>query len=243
MNSFSYYFGGKRAVENYIAKVKSYSPIAYWPMNEITGSDAFDHPGNGRNGAYTGVTLNQVGIGDDEPCPLFDGTNDYNEVYSISLRDAFDGAEGTLHCWAKVSAAGVWTGGSWRAIIWFQADVDNYVLVDKTNTTNQLRFAYNAAATYDAVLDTSLNGSINWFSAGITWSASSDEVKAYINGSQAGSTRTGLGTWAGNIASATTCVGATSTAPSGVWDGYLAHGFLLDYAATAAQMADLAVVP
>lgn len=35
------------------------NPVGYWPLDEVSGTTAFDRSGNGRNGTYTGaVTLN-----------------------------------------------------------------------------------------------------------------------------------------------------------------------------------------
>ncbi len=48
----------------YFRKVLSHRPIAYWPLWEASGSVAFDLAGNALHGAYTGVTLGQVGVGD-----------------------------------------------------------------------------------------------------------------------------------------------------------------------------------
>ena len=77
----------------YIQKVLGIEPgnlIAYWPMSEPSGGIAINAEGTAaRNGAYTGVTLAQPGIGDGNTCPLFDGANDFNNVYSASLDAAF----------------------------------------------------------------------------------------------------------------------------------------------------------
>ena len=78
-----YIEGRKVSDMSYIDKVLSYSPIAYWPVNEAGGNDMFDQSGNGYDGTYTGVTLGQTGIGDGETIGgfngnqgLFDGTTE-----------------------------------------------------------------------------------------------------------------------------------------------------------------------
>ena len=55
---------GLAAVLLYSEKVLALSPIAYWPLWEAAGAVAEDISGNGFDGAYTGVTLGQTGIGD-----------------------------------------------------------------------------------------------------------------------------------------------------------------------------------
>ncbi|MFV1969356.1 MAG: hypothetical protein ACC628_28375, partial [Pirellulaceae bacterium] len=61
-------------------------------MWEASGSISDDLSPQGNDGAYTGVTLGQPGIGDGRTCPLFDGANDYNNIYSAALNTDFDGA-------------------------------------------------------------------------------------------------------------------------------------------------------
>jgi len=71
----------------YIDKVLSIQPanlIGYWPMNDASGAVALDYSGQGNNGAYTGVSLaNAPGPDGGNSCPLFDGTSDFNNIYSI----------------------------------------------------------------------------------------------------------------------------------------------------------------
>src|SRR3990172_10333685 len=101
--------------------------LAYWMQAEGSGAVALDTSGNSRTGAYTGVDLGQAGIGDGKTCPWFDGANDYNNVYTTSLRDAFNGSEGTVAIWAKVNSAAVWTDGANRIIFRLRVDGNNYV--------------------------------------------------------------------------------------------------------------------
>lgn len=59
--------------------------IGYWPMWEGNGVVSFDNSPNGYDGAYTGVTLAQPGIGDGRYSAFFDGVNDFNNIYSAGL--------------------------------------------------------------------------------------------------------------------------------------------------------------
>ena len=224
---------------NYIGKVQSYSPIAYWPMNESSGNDALDYSGNGYTGSYTGVTLGQIGIGDGETCPFFDGTNDYCNVYSPSLSSAFDGTEGTLGIWVKAGNAGVWADGTARRMINIRVDGSNYIDIGKTTTNNRIAWNYRAGGTLETRLKDSINAT-NWFHVAITWDKTEDEVRAYYNGVQEGATLSGLGIWAGDPTSDKMVIGAFSTTPDTIWDGFLAHPAIWNIALTAAQIAGLA---
>ena len=61
------------------------SLIGFWLQNEAAGGVSFDHSGYGRDGAYTGVTLGQPGIGDGSTAAGYDGINDFNNIYSADL--------------------------------------------------------------------------------------------------------------------------------------------------------------
>jgi hypothetical protein len=67
-------------------------------------------------------------------------------------------------------------------------------------------------------------------------------MKAHVNGSQVGSTQTGLGAWVGALNSQLCSVGAASNIPQRVVDGRVAHCAILGTALTQPQIADLAVV-
>jgi hypothetical protein len=227
--------------EIYKDKVLSYSPIAYWMMAEAAGSDAIcqvDSPA--QDGAYTGVTLGQTGIGDGYTCPLFDGVNDYNNVYSTAFRDVFNGAEGTVQIWAKVIDVGAWTDGTNRKIFRFASDASNVITIQKFNTANDLYFVYKAGGVslIRIKTDTSETG---WMPLALTWSKTANEAKAFFNGVQEGATLTGLGYWANLLAPTVTMI-ACNTAANQCWDGWIAHCAVWDSALSPANIADLAVV-
>ena len=224
---------GPSAGGGYSTRVLGYSPIAYWPQWEASGTAAVCQVNAAQNGTYTGVTLGQDGIGDGRTCPLFDGTNDLNNIYTTVLRDAFNGAEGTVLAWAKVSRVGVWTDSTYRSVLALRVDASNRVRLQRTTTNNQLEWRYVALDSLSTV---------GWFHMGLTWSASGNAVKAYYAGSQTGTTQSGLGTWAGSLGSTTTVIGARSSIPNDPWDGYLAHVAIWSSALADATIADLAVV-
>src|SRR5260221_304319 len=63
----SFFVGGVGEGPTYISKIIALfgsSLIGYWPLNEQSGSVAFDFSGKSRNGTHTAVTLAQPGIGD-----------------------------------------------------------------------------------------------------------------------------------------------------------------------------------
>jgi len=234
--------------------------VGLWPMNEGYGTVAGDLSANNndgtisngdwgaypaadnaegtaaRDGAYTGVTLGQSV----SPfvCPLYDGVNDFTNIYSASLATAFSGAAGTAMIFAKVSGAGVWTDGKYGVLLKIKVDVNNQVLISKWNSNNQLTYQYKAGGTLLQTLKTSVSAT-GWINLCITWNKAGDKAICYYNGVQEGATMTGLGTWAGALSATETIVGATDTTPTNNWNGYLAHAAIWTKALTAVQILDI----
>jgi len=223
---------------NYIDKVLLIAPdnlVAYWPLWDASGPTAEDISPNGHDGTYNNCTLGAWGIDDGNTAAQFDGSNSNVNIYSAGLNADFDGAEGTLLAWAKVSGSDVWTDGALRTIIYMAVDSDNRVFIRKSTTDNTLDFYYIAGGTPKNVSPGSQSFT-SFTCLAISWSAAADEMKAFIDGVQTGSTQTSLGTWTGDLDSATTCIGAASSTPASVMDGYIAHAALWNRALDAAEI-------
>jgi uncharacterized repeat protein (TIGR02543 family) len=112
----------------YQQKVLASGPVSYWPLNETSGTTAFDLASGLNNMTYGGtLTLNQTGLRPDgNPCVLFTSAsadpNNTKATYTNSLNpDIF-----TIECWVKPTnlngqylvslqdrSAGVPGGGRW----------------------------------------------------------------------------------------------------------------------------------
>jgi hypothetical protein len=223
-----------------VLAVRPANLIAYWPLNELAGAVAGNMEGTAdRDGAYTGVTLGEFGIGDGGRAPYFDGANDYVNIYTASLDGAFNGAEGTLMAWLKVSAEAVWTDGSFREAIELRVDNNNRVVVQKKNT-NVLAWTYVAGGV--AREKTKAVTPLGWFCMGFTWSAAANQAIPYYDGVSEGAIAGAVGVWAGALAATTTVIGAYSTIPVSPWKGLIAHVALWTAPLAAAEMALLAGV-
>lgn len=227
----------------YTDKVLSYSPIAYWPLAEASGTTADNAEGTAaRDGTYNSdVSAWPVGtgIGDGNGAPTFSGDDNCN-IYTASLAGAFDGDEFTIGGWAKVSGAGDWSDATYRWMLELQgSDIHNRIYFAKTNAANQLRLHQSSNSTVKEVLSTVLAGTTAWFHVCITASVVADEVKCFIDGSQVGSTLTGLGAWSAPLNSGFGKLGMQYVT-AGVWKGYLAHWFVFDSALSPTDVGDLA---
>src|SRR3990167_858112 len=230
--------GGGVARQSYLQKIIAMfgtSLIGYWPMGDEAGTVAVDYSGNGYNGVYTGVTLGQGGIGDGLTCPLYDGANDYMQP-PAGFRTAFNGPEGTVGGWARVSASGVWSDGQSRCLASIEADANNWVRIEKTGTLNTMSFLYVAGGTSEFQTSSALAGTLNFFHWALTWSKSGEVIFGYLNGAQVITSIT-LGIWVGVPAATLTVFGSRTSTPAVIWDGTKAHDFVLNRAATPAEVA------
>lgn len=227
----------------YTEKVLSYSPIAYWPLTELSGLVADNAEGTAaRDGTYSGVTLDSA----DGPivgtrAGRWDGVNDYCNIYSASLNGVFNGAEGSLVAWVKVFDAGVWTDGSARVVVRIGADSTNYYQLWKNSTNNQLIYQ-RWSGIQDVVVQSSVSPTA-WFNMAVTWSQAADQFKAYYNGVQVGVTQTGLGAWTLALNSNLCSIGSNSIAvPANVFNGHISQVAVFASALSGAAILDLATV-
>lgn len=220
--------------------VESANLIAHWPIKELSGTNIDNAEGTAaRDATLSGVTLDSAdGPFGEERAGLWDGLNDYIDIFTSSFDTAFDGSEMSVSLWFKVSGASVWTDGSYRMMIRIRVSGNNNLLIRKHTNNNRFDFFYRADATTEQQNVGSFTDT-GWNHIVITASDADDEVKYYLNGSQTGSTDTGVGSWSGSLDSATCAIGATGTSPSQVWDGYLMYVAIWDKALSAANITTL----
>lgn len=230
----------------YTQKIIALAPAVYFPMAEAAGATVMlDESGNGRNGAYKAAgepLLGQTGIGDGRTAALFDGTNDFANMFSAALAAAIPGTTGTIICWWQIPVAAAWTDATMRTLFRVSVNASNQAQFSKNTTSNRVDWNFAANAVSKNVAKTSFSPT-TWQHAALTWKDlnNGDQMIAYINGVQEGATQTGAGAFIGTIANAV--AGASNTTPTGPWKGLAAHIAIWPTALSAAQIATLAVVP
>src|SRR3990167_6529272 len=95
--------GSLGSVPSYQTKVANLFPIAYWPLNELTGTTAVArYPSTDLDGLYVGPTLNStVGPIALDGAPLWDAANDVLNIYSTALSTTINMNTCTLSMWFK----------------------------------------------------------------------------------------------------------------------------------------------
>jgi hypothetical protein len=158
------------------------APVAYWRLDERSGTTAADDSGNGHTGAYVGrPTLGAAGgpVGSDGAVAL-DGATEYVEVpYSAALNPA---RRFSIEAWAKVTGG----GGTWRAVLTSRdasPDLTGYVLYADNDDHWQLLVGTGAKWLIVPGSAVVLNA---WTHLVVTYDTWPGQVRLYVNGALAG---------------------------------------------------------
>lgn len=214
--------GGVAAVPFDYAQVlvTNYGASEVWPLVDITSGTAIKAKVNStRNGTLTGWSL-QNGIGPfrGELTPYSNGTSNYGNILtnsgSVGLVNIFNANAISIFGWAKRNTS--WVVGNGQRIIMLQANGTNFIQIYITNVSLHFRVNYGGT-NYNLDISTQ---TMDWFSYGLTIDKTADKIIPYLNGVTE-LTQGTVGTWSGNIALA--LIGAASTVPANVWDGWLAY--------------------
>lgn len=236
-------FSGATAAQLYDTRVLATSPLRYNKLNETSGTAIVDSSGNAYTGTYSGVTLASIAspfLPDN--APLWDGVNDYADMYSASFGSAFNLDEFTFSYWFKVANAGVWTDGTARRLVSFVRDSSNFFRVLRSVTNGVLTIDRNGSGTTKTISLTSLS-STAWNCFQISASVAgggllaAGEMKAYINGVEVGTVAANIASAGTGLSSAQTLLGARIIPPDFVTSGYFSRFMIHNSAITTSILA------
>ncbi|MFN2125235.1 MAG: hypothetical protein ACK2UP_17195 [Candidatus Promineifilaceae bacterium] len=196
-----------------------YEPSLLFMQDEVSGVVSVEAV-NGYNGAYTGVDLNQS----KSPfsCPYFDGVNDLNDIYTAGLVAAFDAAKGSM---LVVAQDEDWSDSTIRDILRVAADNSNQVQVRKS-AANTVTWAYKGGGSNKFVNNNGMDSYPGWAMYALTWDTVADELKAYLNDGQTGSTQSSLPTWVGALDANNCGIGNFGAAATTPWQGWIGPAML-----------------
>ncbi len=213
----------------YKDKVLGYSPLAYWALDETSGSTAVDATGSGFDGTSSNVTWAGEAFVDGGNAPTFDGTTSSIDVFSAGLSAVYPHSAGSLMAWWLTTSA-VMNDGNQRRV--FNAEGGASYVIRKLATPATTMQLFRQARSYPFTYP----GTV-WTQGVITWDEAANFTHFYVNGSSAGSLIAGTAT--GSLSQAR--IGAQNPG-SFLWSGAVAHVAIFDYVLSAAQVADLATV-
>lgn len=188
--------------------------VALWHLNEAVSVDPVDSGPNGNDAANNGMT--EAATGYFSTGFLADDATEYIDLTDSggnTLATDFSGATGSVSLWFKATAADALTAGT---SVLFDIRVDANNLVRIGIDSGQLTFEYVAGGTASTIQGVHPSVDTDFHEYLITWSFTDDEVKAYVDGVQFGTTQSSLGTWSGTPATAT--LGSATASALGVYD-------------------------
>lgn len=214
--------------------------LAYWPLWEMAGLVADNIQGIAARDAAIDATLilGEPGIGDGNTS-IRDDLLGWVNFYTISLRAAFRGDEGTMMVWCRPNEA--WAAANSRFLMSIGCNDANRIYMRKSgaNTVHLL------GSFGGAVSQRSVGGmvTLDFFNLAVTWSAIAGQIIFYVAGVPAAPNANAC-----NWNSVTCPLAANRCGIGGYinannpWNGWMAHGAIWDAPLTPEEIAALAVV-
>lgn len=207
----------------------------YYTLGEAVGAlTADDQSANGGDGTYSTGTvpvLGESGWGDGRTSARFPSGSFLN-LYSAAFNSGFNRDEFSL-VYAFRAPSQAWWAGATHYIFDFQADGNNYFLMNVLNNT--FGVTYRGGGTSKTAAFASGAG-MDWYHVGVTVSKAADRLRLYINGLQRGVDVTGLPTFTGSFLSTRCTFGEYQTSVTGPFLANAQHLAMVNREMTAAEM-------
>jgi len=232
--------------------------VAYYPLDEKTGTTATDWKSTLDATYYADVSAmgTGAGIGDGKTAPTFSGTNSYillgTSGFSLAwLAGPCD--KGSAIAWGRVDSADRWTDATmYRYLFHVKSGVDTtvYCVFGRNQTNHQVFWRRRAAgAILEKTYTFSPAGPTTWFCQGFSWDRVADAVACYLfsantfttvySGSFGG---VGNGAWgAANNVEGANCVLGAGSATLQEWMGRIAHVAVWNAILTARQFQNIMI--
>jgi hypothetical protein len=228
-----------------VLQTQKASLIQVLPQNEATGTTANDQSGLANPGTYQG-TFTLANTPGPEGGKVVDtlGTG-WNRIYSADFNTDFTGKHTTVAGWFKMNVAADWDDVNAKYFAAMKVDASNYFYIRKEPTVaNQVGGWYNSGGTLLGRIQSGMNHT-NWFHFAVTGSDFTNNSRAnfYYNGALITPEQSPCGTFAGDLFTDTTLLGAGYTVgPSEPADCSMGPWAVWETELTAAEIANLAGV-
>ena len=236
-NPFTQPFVFTRGGGDYKQRVLALSPLAYWALDETSGSTAVDATGNGFDGTATAVTWGGETFVNGTPAPTFNGSTSIVLLPHAPLSAVFPYHSGSVMVWIHASSATM-LDVTFRGIVQFNGTRigGNYRcrLIKPGTFSNRTQMMRDPGGVYN--YDPYVGGA--WQTYLWTWNEATNSTLYYVDGVYG--TETGaIGTSANAL---TLALLGANTATTSFWEGGIAHVAIFNYVLSAAQVTDLATV-
>lgn len=157
--------------------------LAYWSMEEESGSFAEALPSSGYKGTYTGVTLNSTASPIDAlGAPSFDGVNDRLRLNTTFFKDNFPFSSGTLSIWYKRTDY-----TSLRPIYDFRTSATGSSFWLRQSSAGLISLRLSEATSF-VTMNIATDVTTIWHNVTVSWDINTDIVTGYFDGTNQNST-------------------------------------------------------
>lgn len=188
---------GSQTYDEKVMDTAAANLIAYYPMNETAGTVVDNALGNSaRDLTYLGsYNLANTTFTNGDNAPRIPASSAI-QLHNTSLRDAWNGNVGSIMIWLKATNAAFWTDTTFKEAIRITGNNGAFIIGRKGNVSGRFEFMRRGSSTTQNHQLSGV-GYTDWFCVVFHWDQPSNEQKLWINGSQVGTTLTGLQSWAG----------------------------------------------
>jgi len=197
--------------------------IGCWPAREGQGIILHDRSGNARDGEFTG----SLSWSSNNHGATILGAGGHIEIDTIN--DLFNPIRGSVIARADSN----WSQSTARFLWYFlnTAPPDNIDFY-RSNNVAKWRFRGNDQS---KSVEKSMAGITGYHTVGMTWDTDADEMKAYWDGMQEGSTQTGLTAWS-DIPDSSDLMGALHSGEEYGWTNNIEYCYLYDRVLSQVEM-------
>ncbi len=149
-------------------------PVAYWPMDENTGTTTYDQSGNGNNGTINGATWT---TGINGSALSFDGTDDYINLDAHKSDSEFDTDVGAVEMWINPAS----DGNNGHIFTFRKYDISQYIRFLEVGDT-QLRFLGEIGDSFQFSLYTPTDSLVPGEWNHMVFQQTGSGIEVYING-------------------------------------------------------------
>jgi len=166
----------------------------YWSFNEGSGCRTLDLSGQGNHGDLKPTCPTNSPLWVEGQNSKFGKALNFNNNSVYCGYSRFYPTTGSMFLWAKMNN---YAATDYECLIMAWASDNNRIFIEFYNNQT-MRFYYGAGGSYKLV-QINVSAYKGYHLLGMTWDKSGDKLKAFVDGVQAGSTTTGLGTFTGTV--------------------------------------------
>jgi len=212
--------------EYYKDRVLDTNPIAFWRLNEISGTVAHCEIDPNQDAEYYNTLLMQPGIGDGGFSVFTNGDDSYINIYTPAFENVFNGYNGSIMVWWKPEYNYLSNKKGGR-IIEIRSNTGNDSLDIHSTGNNTIDFRGDFAGNSFYIIAENIF-EYRWYCLIALWDNDKNIIRFYIDGELIGEKSINVDWSATTLNPTHTCIAAYNTVGTFVSKGWLANTAIWD---------------